>query len=145
MISYRPLVTKDLYMLEPAPIYGIVGENVSDRIKTCLDQGGAGSVVLEVRGIPVAVVGADPISDSTVEIWAITTKSLPRFQVAATKELKKLIANLGEDLGIQRAHAMVDSDFSSGKRWLSIMGFTYECTMRKFNNGRDVDVYARFY
>lgn len=93
-------------------------------------------------GNVIACGGMLPLLPGNGEIWALFSTDLHKHAVSVVKALKTNIAHL-HDCGWDRLQTVVQSDFTTAKRFVERLGFTNEGTMKKYMNGISFDRYAK--
>lgn len=94
----------------------------------------------EVDGVPVASAGILPMWPGRYQAWAYLAADAGKYMTKIHREVYGFL----ESTDAKRVEAVVDSDFRAGHRWIKLLGFEWEGTMRCYTpDGRDCDRYAR--
>jgi RimJ/RimL family protein N-acetyltransferase len=92
------------------------------------------------NGQVIGCAGIWRIWENRAHIWALLSPDAGRHFVAIHRAVVAKLATL-ED---RRIEAAVDVGFVEAHRWIEMLGFTYEGTMKAYTpDGRDSDLYAR--
>ncbi len=92
----------------------------------------------------VACFGLTFDSEGVYKIWAIISDEARGHGRLMIKFMRSTIASAYEKLGIHRLTAVVRADMPEYSRFIELLGFDYEGTMRKASpNKTDLKVYGR--
>jgi hypothetical protein len=106
-----------------------------------IHQGGAFSVFYD--GLCLAVGGLMPKWEGVATAWAIMGSHARKHMLGLTRIVK---ANIDAHLEFRyhRIETSVQTEFPEGHRWVRMMGFEREGTMRGYGTqGFDCDLYSR--
>lgn len=91
------------------------------------------------------VVGAAGIArqwEGRAIAWSLLAPDIGHHFIELHRAVKRTI----DLFGIRRIEAHVDPKHESAVRWIQLLGFYRECTMRAFTpDGRDCDLYVRLH
>lgn len=90
----------------------------------------------------ICCAGLSLMWDNRAIGWVKLSKDSGRNFVAIHKAVKLII----DSANCRRVEAYVASDFKQGKRWVKMLGMSYEGKMKAFSpDGRDHNLYAIIY
>lgn len=90
-------------------------------------------------GNVVGCAGIFVFWEGRAQVWALLSKQTGRHFTAIHRAVLSEIAKCKA----HRIEAVVDSRFENGKRWVEMLGFSFEGTMRAYTTqGNDCDLYA---
>lgn len=93
-----------------------------------------------VDGTVVACAGLTHFTPGRAQGWALIGSGAQKHLLGITKAVKAFF----DGVNVRRIETPVRTDFVEGHRWVRILGFTREGTMRNFGeDGQDYDLYAR--
>lgn len=91
----------------------------------------------------VAVMGLVVLHDGVAGVWAVISDNARGHGIAVTRFAKKLLKRWIYVYVLHRIQAMVRVDKDEYKRWIQLIGFEYESTMRKVSpDKRDMECYV---
>lgn len=91
----------------------------------------------------VAVMGFILFHEGVGAVWAVISDDARGHGIAVTRYAKTLLKRWINDYGLFRVQALVRVDRPEYKRWIKLLGFDYESTMRKVTpDRRDMECYA---
>lgn len=94
---------------------------------------------LDDRG-PIACAGVYELWPGRALAWGLIGASAGRHFVG----IHRAVLGFLTAAPWRRVEASVDCDFQAGQRWIRLLGFSYEGTMRAYTpDGRDQDLFAR--
>jgi hypothetical protein len=93
------------------------------------------------NGRVIAIGGHSPLWEGRTVLWGYLSNGCTPVMAALTRKIKNEVKALAVDF--PRIEAYAERHHKSGNRWLKMLGFTREGTMRKFANNRDYTLYAR--
>lgn len=96
--------------------------------------------LLDENGRALIIAGLFKIWEGRYAAWALVSKHAGKHFLYITREVKRF---LEYNYSIDRIECYVETFFHQGHRWAKLLGFERECTMRKYQYGRDTDLYAR--
>lgn len=92
---------------------------------------------------PIAVVGGFHLWPGFAEILAFVSKDVSQCPIAFSKKCKTMLDNTMRMLGLNRMQ-MTIKDGHDLDKWARLMGFEFECLMRKYGpDGSDHKLYGR--
>lgn len=107
-------------------------------INQLIDYGESYSLLVDGK-----VIGCGGVCDITPKrgfVWALVSKDAGKHLLKATRIVKSYL----DDKDYRRLETGVKTDFIAGHRWVKMLGFEREGTMRKWGeDGNDYDMYAR--
>jgi RimJ/RimL family protein N-acetyltransferase len=83
------------------------------------------------KGKPVACMGLLPNYHGVASIWAVITDDARGKGLALTRAAKDLLDFLINRLDLHRVQAYVRADNAEYRRWIRILGFQVECTLKQ--------------
>jgi hypothetical protein len=93
---------------------------------------------------PIAVVGANMVWPGFMMAWGILSDDIVKKPIAFTKEIKRLFDVHFEELSLYRVSMEVKADFCPGVKWMRLLGFDLEGTMKKWGPDKsDYYLFAR--
>jgi hypothetical protein len=102
------------------------------------DAGGAISVLHHGRILLIG--GVVNIWPGRSEVWSVLAKGSEKQMLMLTK----IARNTLELSFVKRLESYCLSGFSQGERWLKILGFQHEATLKSYYpNGSDAELYVR--
>lgn len=113
-----------------------------ERYAKMLQDGNPAWILEDERG-PLCAYGVVILWPGVGEGW---------FSLIAVRDLGMMIrvlqAHLEQDImksfGLRRLHAIIKETFCKGRKFVKVLGFKYETTMKKYYwDGSDVAVYTR--
>lgn len=141
MIEVIPFEPEHLAMIDFQPSQVGLMEVVDDDYAASLKA--SGPCYTGMKGDKVVVcAGISIMWDNRAIGWVKMSKDAGRDLVF----IHRAVQNIIDNAGMRRVEAYVDSTFEEGKRWVKMLGMSYEGTMKAFSpDGRDHDLYARIY
>lgn len=141
MITIVPFEPEHLKLIDFQPSQIGMLDRVDDNYGRYLKDGGI--CYTGMRGDQVVIcAGVQLMWDNRGVGWVKMSKDAGRDLVFIHRTVQGIIDNAG----LRRIEAYVDSAFEEGKRWVEMLGMSYEGTMKAFGpDGRDHDLYARIY
>lgn len=106
----------------------------------------AGPCYTLLRGdLVVAIGGVLPIWHGRAVAWSYASDQMGRDDLFAAHDLlPKLFDGIQTDEKYRRLEANICNNFSAAHRWSVMLGFEFECVMRKYSpDGTDYALYAR--
>ena len=95
---------------------------------------------LEEDGIVYFIGGIHPVHYRRYIMWAFLSKYAGKKLLAITREVERVILTYSQ----VRMEVLVDSYFNNGHKWVKMLGFQHEGTLRAYTqDGKDMDMYAR--
>ena len=121
--------------------YGEIGEAATLELCT-----GGNTLVFEHDGIPVAILGIRKLWPGVAAIWSIISNQIRGHGLELTRASIAILNDYAKAQEIRRYEAAVKSDIEENGKWLTLLGFKYECTHNQAAlDGSDLDIYVRFY
>jgi hypothetical protein len=87
----------------------------------------------------VCCAGVVNLWEGRASAWALLSADAGRCMTA----LHRAVVEFLDGCGIERVEAYVVPDFMPGHRWARMLGFEFEGTLRAFQRGQDMVMYAR--
>ena len=88
--------------------------------------------------------GVAPYRNGNSDVWLIPSVHLNTAKFTFTRELRKWLFQVREDLSLTRMQTFsIEDDLHN--RWMRFLGFTKEGVMRKYNKGMDYGVWGRIW
>lgn len=107
-------------------------------INQLIDYGESYSLLVD--GKVIGCGGVYDLSMNRAYAWALVSKDAGKHLLQATKAVKLYL----DDKYYRRIETAVMINFGAGHRWVKMLGFEREGTMKKWgDDGNDYDMYAR--
>jgi hypothetical protein len=91
-------------------------------------------------GRVMAIAGISEQWEGRGIAWSLLSPNIGHHFI----EIHRAVVRALAQTHMRRIEAHVDPTFNSAVRWIQMLGFTYEGTMKRFDpDGRDMDLYAR--
>jgi len=91
----------------------------------------------------VAVMGLIILHEGVAGVWAVISDDARGHGIAVTRYARKLIKRWIHNYVLHRIQTVVRVDREEYKRWIRLIGFEYESTMRKVSpDKRDMECYV---
>jgi RimJ/RimL family protein N-acetyltransferase len=145
MIDIRPLEFEHLELLtEPVTEPGLVAmiEDKKAYWQNLINTGTAFSAFSD--GEFLGCAGYAMPWPGVAEVWLWAMPEVKKIPVSLTKLLLRALKHIEKERRVHRISAEVRVGNTRAQRWVSIMGFVYEGTMKKRGpDGSDFMLYAR--
>lgn len=82
-------------------------------------------------GVPIAIVGANPLWTGVAQVWSIMSPAVKRHGVFITKAIREILRIGAKVYQIRRYHGIVHASIQENIRWFQLLEFEYEYTMYK--------------
>lgn len=86
-----------------------------------------------------AIMGVEEGWTGIAKGWCIMGRDADKYMIRITRA----VINYLDNSPYCRVEAAIRSDWVSGARWATLIGFKKECRMRRFTPTQDYDLYAR--
>lgn len=93
-----------------------------------------------VDGRVLAILGIMPLWHDRSLGWGVLSDSIG---ATMTQVHRAVLRGLNDLFVVKRVEAYVAAGHQEGFRWMRLLGFEYEGTMRQFLNGQDFAMFAR--
>jgi hypothetical protein len=129
---------------EPLHMHAIAAHPGKEDFAGYIDGGGFAEQVtgpawtIHARGVPVCCAGFQMPWRNRSVCWAVMSPFSGRWMTGITRIVRRHI----EEHDAERIEAHTRSDFEKGKRWLPMLGFEHETTLRKFIDGHDYEAFV---
>ena len=105
----------------------------------------SGVSVTFVNGKPIALVSCSKLWEGVGQIWALVTNDVRKHGLLFTKACRELIEIGCYREGYRRCHCIVDAEQPENVKWVTLLGFEYEFTMKKASPvGNDLLGYVKW-
>ena len=91
------------------------------------------------NGRIVCCAGIVNLWEGRASAWALLSGDAGKCMHRLHREVERFL----DGCGVKRVEAYVYHDFTAGHRWATMLGFEHEGLMRSFQQGADMDMYAR--
>lgn len=88
----------------------------------------------------LAILGIVPMWNDRSVAWGLLSDSIGASMLQVHRAV---LRGLDDLFLVKRVEAYVAAGHNEGCRWMKLLGFEYEGTMRQFHGGRDYDLFAR--
>lgn len=129
---------------EPIHMHAIAAHPGKDEFAAYIDRGGWAEKVdgpawtIQARGVPLCCAGFQQVWRGRSVCWAVMSPLAGRWMAGITRIVRRHIA----EHDAVRIEAQTRSDFEKGKRWLEMLGFEHEATLRRFMDGHDYEAFV---
>jgi hypothetical protein len=100
----------------------------------------SGPAFAAVDGSLLAIAGLVPIWPGRSVAWGLLSDSIGASMLPIHKSI---LRGLNGIFQVDRVEAYVLEGHEEGKRWMRLLGFEPEGTMKKFHNGQNFELFAR--
>lgn len=143
MIKVRPYEKGDTFKVQLKDVFYADYETKQKSEETALKGEGITFTLLDDTKV-IGVVGISCLWPGVGEAWTLLSEDVRKYPILFHKLIFNGLRFYMKELKLHRLQASVVSDFCTGGKWLSKLGFTKEGTMRKLGvNGDDYDLWAR--
>jgi hypothetical protein len=100
--------------------------------------------VLDEKGMPVAIFGANHINSNTAHIWALVSLAVRKRPIEFHKLALRLTSSYIRTHSLGRLQITIRNDFKEAERWAIGLGYRFEGILRGYGtDGSDYLMYAR--
>lgn len=93
------------------------------------------------NGRIVCCAGLVNLWEGRASAWALLSGDAGKCMPALHRAVDRFLSGCG----VKRIEAYVYPDFVAGHRWATMLGFEHEGRLRAFQQGQDMDMYARIH
>lgn len=121
------------------------GESWQDLIESTIAQYPSRTVTFTQEGGEIVGIGGIvPVMRGTEEAWTVLDERAKTL-IAVPRAWRNALDYLQEHHQVRRMQALAREDgMPMLDRWHKALGFTYECTLKEYDQGIDHHVYVRF-
>jgi RimJ/RimL family protein N-acetyltransferase len=139
MAEIVPFNRRDLLEIQEHECLSSFFDKVGPKHFDLLENNGFSHTIVG-SGKILGCAGVLPLSEHKAEAWAfIDIHSREHFI-----QVHRVVRQFLKEVPFKRVQGVVDLDFDAGHRWIKLLGFRREGTLRAYGiNGQDCVMYAR--
>lgn len=142
IVTYRRFEPRDLVEIEGAPSHMHLGDRLMRLSKgETLAQAGLCWTALAARtGTILMCGGSIRHHEEHVQLWSVLAPESRCYMTALTRAVRAHVAGLPQ----RRVDAHVRAGFNAGRRWMALLGLSYETQIADFfPDGEDAILYRK--